>query len=567
MEVLKADEKPVLPALKTVHGTPLTEHDLVSLSYIANMNNCVLEFIESSNLTLKGKAYRVEEKIAPGGLTYTTMRVAKDLTAEEYEQLTEAINPKYKGRPIEEILVEEGLRSLLQIKDSDVGGSVFTLGEPYDMMTLSRGFNILKLKVDGELGDNAKKVGNSDWMVTTTKGQTWKIRYFEDGGGRGEVLVYERVGDSDIERRRLTGVERPGYPGTVDVYGTEEPERLMSIRSAIAEARFLLHQAEFPEMSIRAKAEKQANAMQTLQDSFRENMSQTVPSIEKIKECPSPRRTLHALDTVCEQDSALAYALLEAIRPDNSSMETHLAKVMVNYQGVGAGHTCVLCRLADGSHFLFDPNQPESSGRILQNLSYKKPERGEPAIVDLLPEERGVENSERRVYHRKLELLHPLDYNLSSQHLHLGMVHHSQEKPEEALREYNKALEICPSSVEAIGNVAIYHLQKGDTRMAIDKANEALRVNPRFAGGYHIIGLALSEEGDLDGAIREYSRSLEIEPEQATVYYNLGRAYHKTDRTGEAVIAYQNFLKYCPEDELELQRKKAKKFIEKHKRK
>jgi len=114
MRKLQKPAAEAAPALKTLGGRQLTEHDLASLSHLARFNNCVLKFVDRQ-ANLKGEGFQVRELSSPGGRSFTTIRVARDLTRREYKKLSKAINPKMAGKPIEEILAAKGLESLLQL--------------------------------------------------------------------------------------------------------------------------------------------------------------------------------------------------------------------------------------------------------------------------------------------------------------------------------------------------------------------------------------------------------------------------------------------------------------------
>jgi len=84
------------------------------LHNFALLNNCILHFVPRNSPILGGKIFIIENR-GMRGLSYKTIRAADRLSEEEYKVLKKNINPRLKDRPIEELLVEEGLKSLEQL--------------------------------------------------------------------------------------------------------------------------------------------------------------------------------------------------------------------------------------------------------------------------------------------------------------------------------------------------------------------------------------------------------------------------------------------------------------------
>tara|TARA_B100000809_G_scaffold254209_1_gene291138 strand:- start:254 stop:721 length:468 start_codon:yes stop_codon:yes gene_type:complete len=96
----------------------------------------------------------------------------------------------------------------------------------------------------------------------------------------------------------------------------------------------------------------------------------------------------------------------------------------------------------------------------------------------------------------------------------LGNTYRQQDRLEEAIEAYNKAIEIKPD----------YHL------------------------AYHNLGNTYRRQGKYDQAIEAYNKAIEIKPDYHLAYYNLGNAYDEQDKYEEAIEAYNKAIEIMSND-------------------
>ncbi len=87
------------------------------------------------------------------------------------------------------------------------------------------------------------------------------------------------------------------------------------------------------------------------------------------------------------------------------------------------------------------------------------------------------------------------------------------------------------------------YFEKGQHDQAISDYNKALEINPRYAEAYNNRGNAYSEKGQYDQAISDFNKALEINPRYAGAYNNRGIAYMlkgKYDKAWEDVHKAQD---------------------------
>ena len=85
--------------------------------------------------------------------------------------------------------------------------------------------------------------------------------------------------------------------------------------------------------------------------------------------------------------------------------------------------------------------------------------------------------------------------------------------------------------------------QKGQYDQAISDYNKAIEIDPKFATAYNNRGIAYRQKGQHDQAISDYNKALEINPRDAEAYNSRGVAYYfkkKYDKSWEDVKKAQN---------------------------
>jgi tetratricopeptide (TPR) repeat protein len=118
---------------------------------------------------------------------------------------------------------------------------------------------------------------------------------------------------------------------------------------------------------------------------------------------------------------------------------------------------------------------------------------------------------------------------------------------EEAIRNYENALEINPAYAEAHNNLGVALSAKGDLDQAILHYQQALEINPAYAEAHNNLGVALSAKGLLDEAILHYQQALETKPDYAEARNNLGLALFAKGDLEQAAAQYRKALETKPD--------------------
>jgi tetratricopeptide (TPR) repeat protein len=132
----------------------------------------------------------------------------------------------------------------------------------------------------------------------------------------------------------------------------------------------------------------------------------------------------------------------------------------------------------------------------------------------------------------------------------LGLVLHlSFRRPAEAIRAYQKAIEVRPNFSEAKTNLANVHLDQGQYDEAIklyeQVLNDMLYPTPYIAQGN--LGWAYYKKGDTDKALENIKAAVTLNPSFCLGFKNLGLIYEQTGKTDEACTQFTHYREQCPE--------------------
>jgi tetratricopeptide (TPR) repeat protein len=116
-------------------------------------------------------------------------------------------------------------------------------------------------------------------------------------------------------------------------------------------------------------------------------------------------------------------------------------------------------------------------------------------------------------------------------HSGLGKWLQGQGRIEEAVRQYELALEINPVHLTAHNNLGAIRFQQGRLDEAIAHFEAALAASPNYAKAHNNLGSCFLNQGKVDEAIAEYRRAVEIDPGYADAHRNLAIALQRQGKT------------------------------------
>ena len=131
-----------------------------------------------------------------------------------------------------------------------------------------------------------------------------------------------------------------------------------------------------------------------------------------------------------------------------------------------------------------------------------------------------------------------LDANDAVARLNLAYSYDRQGRPEEAITEYQRAIELSPSNLLAYNNLGVLYDKMGLYDEAIGEFQRALEINPTDVNAVKNLENAKKNKAvieEREGQIAELRRKVEARPDNPTALYNLGRLYAFYDEKDKAM--------------------------------
>nr|ACN58888.1 TPR repeat protein [uncultured bacterium BLR13] len=121
------------------------------------------------------------------------------------------------------------------------------------------------------------------------------------------------------------------------------------------------------------------------------------------------------------------------------------------------------------------------------------------------------------------------------------------QRQEDALHSYDQALELNAGDDQAWNNRAVVFQQTKRYAAALQSVEQALALNPHNVEAYNNRGNILRELGRLDEAGESYRRALELVPQYADAHCNLGRLLLSRERFEDALQCYDQAIGLDPQ--------------------
>jgi tetratricopeptide (TPR) repeat protein len=118
---------------------------------------------------------------------------------------------------------------------------------------------------------------------------------------------------------------------------------------------------------------------------------------------------------------------------------------------------------------------------------------------------------------------------------------------EEAVRDFNKAIELKPDYTEAYNNRGNLFSNANRNEAALHDFNKAIELDPGYADAYNNRGNLFLKENRNDKAIHDFNKAIELNPDYAQAYNNRGYLFQKEKRNDEAMDDYNKAIALRPD--------------------
>lgn len=132
-------------------------------------------------------------------------------------------------------------------------------------------------------------------------------------------------------------------------------------------------------------------------------------------------------------------------------------------------------------------------------------------------------------------------------HVLIGNIFHWHADYQNAIGEYEKAIQIFPENYEAWYNLGNSQADAGDQEQAIRCYRESLRIKSDFHLAIKELGVLFQQQGRIEEAFAFYQEALKIEPNYAEGHASLGGLYARQGKIPEAIACYRRALSLNPD--------------------
>ena len=119
-------------------------------------------------------------------------------------------------------------------------------------------------------------------------------------------------------------------------------------------------------------------------------------------------------------------------------------------------------------------------------------------------------------------------------------------KPDDAIREYENAIQAKPRLFQARSNLGLLLVDKGRMDEAMHQFREALAIRPRDEWSYYGIGRIYAGQGKLEAAAEQYKKAISLFPGHFMAHYDLGRVMLARGNAAAAASHFQAALQIEP---------------------
>jgi len=127
-----------------------------------------------------------------------------------------------------------------------------------------------------------------------------------------------------------------------------------------------------------------------------------------------------------------------------------------------------------------------------------------------------------------------------------GAILVKQNKPQEAIENYNKSIKINPNYYQAHNNLGVCLHGLGKIDAAIQSYQKAIEILPMHADTYNNLGAAFKEKGEREKSITYFQKAIEFQPKHADAHNNLGVAFKELKNYKKSIYYYKEAIKIKP---------------------
>ncbi len=136
----------------------------------------------------------------------------------------------------------------------------------------------------------------------------------------------------------------------------------------------------------------------------------------------------------------------------------------------------------------------------------------------------------------------------ASAYYNSGKAKAKQGKMDEAIADYDKAIELDPKDASVYYNRGVANSKQGKYEEAIADYDKAIELDPKDASVYYNRGYAKDELKKYEEVIADYDKAIELDPNKVEAYINRGNTNYRQGKYEEAIADYDKAIELDPKD-------------------
>jgi tetratricopeptide (TPR) repeat protein len=160
-------------------------------------------------------------------------------------------------------------------------------------------------------------------------------------------------------------------------------------------------------------------------------------------------------------------------------------------------------------------------------------------ILGVVLDGKGQTEEAIKIYQKALQI----NENSPETHFNMGSILHKSGKSNEARICYEKAISIKSDFLNAHFNLGLIYQNLQDNKKAIESYEKAIELKPDFHEAIGAMGTAFQAQGELDEAIEQYKKALSIQPD-ARNHFNLAAGLRNKGSLDEAIEQFEKSLSF-----------------------
>ncbi len=130
----------------------------------------------------------------------------------------------------------------------------------------------------------------------------------------------------------------------------------------------------------------------------------------------------------------------------------------------------------------------------------------------------------------------------AQEHNQNGLAYSKEGRLDEAILEYNKAINLEPGYAQAYNNRGHAYYNKGNYDQTITDCTRAIELDPSLALAYNTRGIAYQAKGDYEKAMADFNRAIHLDPGRHWPYYNRGLIYKIQGKKEKAIADFERSI-------------------------